>query len=333
MKIKTIITLICVIFCAMVLSTFQKSFAEDFFSFTIDSAKTKVKLGDAIFINLNITHAHPQVSAETSEPLPSVKYGNWVLCIQNNEANKPILYHLALPLRFKLKDAKGFQYSAEIEIFCHPSEEEEKLITKVIFDNPGFYTIQILNGKQISNKIDVSIEYSSLGEKGLALLTNPKDFAFLLGGLYKSPETIKHLTEVVNECKGTELAQRAAARLGLEYFIEFHRKHPSFEKFKDKRQKDKVEEPFFDLACKYLAIGVDLPDEFPIREKVLDGLFKTEFIKDNYEKIDILLDELEAKYPRGKYGRRVPRRRIELKRLKKQHSEQSKKDKDNNDVK
>jgi len=157
--------------------------------------------------------------------------------------------------------------------------------------------------------------------------SDPNDYSFLLHGsdgfVYKRAERMSHLKAVADKCKGALLAKWCGARLGIEYFRDFHRRHPSFERFKAKRKQGAVKEPLFELAYKYLRIGAELPDEFPVREEVLYQLTRPEWIMNNYERVFSLLDELSAKYPTGRYGRRVANSRVELEELKKREQEQS----------
>ena len=50
--------------------------------------------------------------------------------------------------------------------------------------------------------------------------------------------------------------------------------------------------------------GIDLPDEFPIREEVVYTLASIESVKGNRERAESLKDELVRKYPHGKFAAR-----------------------------
>jgi hypothetical protein len=198
-----------------------------------------------------------------------------------------------------------------------------------MFDKPGTYTISVLASPQhISNELAIVVEQSSsLQNKALSLLSDPNDYAFMVFGSHeyanRRAERISHLRQVVEQCEGTLLAKWAASRLGLEYFQEFHKKHPSFVKFKAKHQEGQIEEPLFDQVRKYLSVGVELRDEFPIRENVLSKLVNIEFMDGNYEKAFSLLDELRTKYPDGEYGRKASRWKEELIELQKRELAQA----------
>ncbi len=325
MKIKTIITMILLLAGSLCMGD------EILPKIEIISQAQEIRVGEPLILKLVYRFQQPIISPDTGKVRENFKHSAY-LNIEHKDKKFSTRRVPLFPIDLKIKNGQGLEYDRWFVCFYHYGEG------RLLFPVPGKYSVTANGWTKRSKPLHIEVkEPSELEKLALLLLSDMNDYFFLESGEYddeqKRPERMSHLIEVVEQCKGTTLAKWAAACLGIEYFIEFHRKHPSFEKFKDKRQKDKVEEPFFDLACKYLAIGADLPDEFQIREKVLWRLIDAEFIKDNYEKMDILLDELEAKYPSGKYGRKAPRTRIELKRLKKQHSEQSKKDKDNNDVK
>ncbi|MCK4823764.1 hypothetical protein KA005_48875, partial [bacterium] len=308
----------------IILSMFQTSSAQDSFTIEINTPERQINYGDPLFVSLNLRFTQPRVSRKTGKPLSFTKYSGWVLRVQHADENQASLFPLRLPLRFTLIDANGLEYTTMVKVFCDLYEEKGKLIKKMILDKPGTYTLSIIGAKrQSSNTLDILVQPSSLNEKALSLLADPKDFTFLLGGVYKSPQTVSHLKEVVNQCEGTVLAKWAAARLGLEYFEEFHKKHPSFKDFKEQWEQGGIKEPLFSRALEYLSAGAELPDEFPIREKILYQLTRTEAIRGNYEKAFSLLDELGAKYPKGKYGKRSSSAKAELIELQKRELAQA----------
>ena len=50
----------------------------------------------------------------------------------------------------------------------------------------------------------------------------------------------------------------------------------------------------------------------PIHEKVLYNLSILEYIKNDYEKAEILLNQLKINYPRGRYGKKAEDAKQEL---------------------
>jgi hypothetical protein len=223
-----------------------------------------------------------------------------------------------MPIRFMLRDSEGLSYGASIVVWCEVHKEPEGWIEKMVFEKPGDYKLAFLReGKDVSNALSIQVEPSSVGEEGLSLM-GPEARAYLLDGVYRSPETMSTLQEVVKKCKGTVLAQMAAARLGLDYFEELEKKRHDSQDFLTEHRQGKANEPLFTNARKYLAIGDRLPVGFPIREKVLWQSVGKEIIERNYEQAFSLLDDLALNYPHGEYGKRVPSTREELERFRKQ---------------
>jgi hypothetical protein len=313
----------CLVAVTVILLTSQSGKTQEGYSIEISTAQKRIEYGSPLVLNLRLVYQQPRMWRETGKTRQVVSLDWLDLQVQQSETEETRLFRLGRTV-FHLQGTKGLEYIGKVVLWCHVHEERGKLIKRMIFDKPGTYTFIIMDAKKRnSNTLDILIEPSDLGHKALSLLTDPNDIAFLLGGVYKSPERVSHLEEVVNQCEGTLLAKWCAARLGLEYFEDFHKKHPSFVKFKAKLKKGQVQEPLFDKAHMYLTAGAKLPDEFPIREKVLYQLGRTEVIKDNYEKAFSLLDEMSAKYPKGKYGKRASRGKQELQEIKKREEGQS----------
>ena len=200
----------------------------------------------------------------------------------------------------------------------------------LIFDEPGQYRIVLPREADLDEEslrpLIITVKPGSRSNlRALALLSDPNDFSFLERGTHENPERrperIANLSRVADKHPDSVLGKWCAGRLGVEYFKDFHRKHPSFEKFKAKYRDGEIKEPLFDSASKYLDMGTGLPDEVAIRENVLYSLSRAEFIKGNYEKVGSLLDELGAKYPHGEYGKRATRAKAELLSIMKEEGE------------
>jgi hypothetical protein len=213
-------------------------------------------------------------------------------------------------------------YSGNFSLFWNFRTKEG-----LIFDEPGRYRIVLpreadLDEESCKPLITVVKPASRAGLQALALLSDPNDYAFLELGAHdypeRRPERIANLSRVADKHPHSVLGKWCASRLGVEYFEDFHQKHPSFQEFKAKYRDGKIEEPLFDRAWMYLDMGTGLRDEFTIRENVLYLLSTAEIIKGNYKKAGSLLDELAAKYPHGEYGKRATRAKAELLSIKKE---------------
>jgi hypothetical protein len=288
----------------------------------ISTKHEHIKVGEPLIIKATYRFEEPQVS-KTNEFYQTMGSES-IIQIKRDEAGilTPHYYDSVGPGTLFLQDTQGLVYACDSLLFYNPYEN------RLIFDKPGIYVVTVRRTREIiSNPLYITVEPANdLNKRALSFLLDRNDYLFLEDGSNEDPNKrsvrIFRLRLVVEQCEGSIYAKWAAARLGLVYFEDFHKKHPSFIKFKAKLKKGKVKEPLFDKAHMYLATGAKLPDEFPIREKVLYQLVRTEVIKDNYKKAFSMLDELGAKYPKGKYGKRASRGKEELKRIKKREENQ-----------
>ena len=120
--------------------------------------------------------------------------------------------------------------------------------------------------------------------------------------------------KIVAQCGDTTIGQMIAARLGLEYFEKIEEDGTPIS-IETNRKKTGKRHPLFDKTYSYVNNGLKLADEFTIREELLYCLSELEFINNDYEKVNMAFDELEKKYPRGRYGKKVPDARKEFKKL------------------
>lgn len=288
----------------------------------ISTKHQHIKVGEPLIVEVTYRFEKPQVS-KTNEFYQKMGSRSSIQ-IKRDEAGilTQHYYDSVGPGTLYLQDTKGLVYACDSLLFYNPFEN------RLIFDKPGIYVVTVRRTREIiSNTLHITVEPANdLNKRVLSLLSDPNDYFFLEHGSHEDPnkrsERMSHLRLIVEQCEGTLYAKWAAARLGLEYFEDFHRKHPSFIKFKAKLQQGKIKETLFDKAHMYLAAGAKLPDEFPIREKVIFQLGRTEFIKNNYETVFSLIDEMGAKYPKGEYGKRMSGGREELQRIKKREEDQ-----------
>jgi len=269
-----------------------------------------IRVSQPFVFKLKYKFQQPQTSPHNGQARKYFRHHAY-LDIEHENGDFSTKGYKLFPIDLNLEDSLGLEYSKYFLCFYHPGEN------RFLFPIPGRYSVTVRGWRNRSEPLDISVEPASNSEQlAINLLSDPNDYFFLETGeheyKHKRPERILHLQRVVRQCKSTLLARWCAARLGLEYFKEFHKKHQSFEKFKEKYQKGQIEEPLFEQAHKYLTIGAKLPDELPIREDLLRQLVRIEYMDGNYEKAFSLLDELRTKYPKGKYGRKASRWRQEL---------------------
>jgi len=264
---------------------------------------------------------------DSNAPPKEVLHGARVDVIDSNDHTIVQRYRVFPSLLFRERTKGLVTYSGDFSLFWNTQTKEG-----LIFDRPGRYEVTLTYQADLDQEsfrpLSVVVKAASKSNlRALALLSDPNDYAFLELGEHdypdRRPERMAHLKKVVEQCEGTLLAKWSAGRLGVEYFEEFHRKHPSFIKFKAKYRGGEIKEPLFDQALDYLSMGTDLPDEFALRENVLYLRSRVEFIKGDYEKAASLFDELAAKYPHGEYGKRATRAKAELLELQKREPVQA----------
>lgn len=299
--------------CVVLLSVYQRGVAQEGWTMKISVPTNRVEFGAPVILNLDVKFQEPRIWRWTGKPSRVVDLDGLAVRVCHQDTDHESLFPFRLPIDFHLRDTEGLEYQGKAVLFRDLYEEKEKLINEMIFDKPGAYRLTIIRReKEVSNTVHVLVEPSAASRKALGLLTQPEDFAFLIGGLYKSPKTISKLKEVVKKYGGTVLGRMAAARLGIEYFEQFRQKYPSSAKVDGLVAKGLDTEPLFEAAYRYLSTATVLPDRFPIRAEVLSGLSSIEYVRRNYEKAVRLLDELAKKYPQSEEGRKAPRWKKEL---------------------
>jgi hypothetical protein len=300
----------------------------------IFTKQKEIEAGEPLLFGITYIYSEPIIDPETGEPAKTAAHSASLKTyrVEGDEIRPfwggPLWIFITPDVLFLIENSTT-NYSNKFFVFSGPSEAGRRIITQ----EPGVYRIQISGWRKNSNLITIKIKPpSKMMKKALTLLSDPNDISFLNsgGGEYeygeKLPDRFLHLKKVVDECEGTVLSKWCAARLGIEYFKDFHNKYPSFIKFKEKREKENFIEPLFDDTVKYLERAYNLPDEFPIREEVLEKLLTVEYIKGNYDKANSLIEEAAQKYPHNKLGKNAPRSKEELLRLRqKEKSDQSEK--------
>jgi hypothetical protein len=284
---------------------------------------SKIKVGEPLVLYVTYNFEKPLIHSKSGKVRPSLRYDNLLLKLEGktNETSKLIYVP---EIYFFLEDTQGLIYKGEVFIWYNPKE------LNLAFDSEGSYLISLLaNEKLESNVLSIDV-IAPLAEekKAVSMLSNPDDFVFLLHGVCEreqKTERIAKLEQVIKQCEGTTLAKWSAGRLGLEYFKEFHKKNPSFVKFRYKKVKENLKDSLFDQADLYLNKAITLPDEFPIRAEVLDRLVTIEYIKGNYEKVNSLIDEAALKYPHSKLGKGNQEAKEELKRVKEKEEQEKNK--------
>lgn len=284
----------------------------------IQTRTTELAVGDSLILELRYEFKEPKVSPSTKKPLPTLRRERLLLDVRRGKEKTLQSWPLSVFLeKLLLQDEQGLKYSGHGEVFYNPRTKE------IIFDKPGEYTVNVRDGRHSATvplKLTVKPASPAAAKaidllSGIPMLSDDRDvFAYLLYGFGKTEEATKAVEQVARDCPDTWLGRVALARLGLERYAGFRKKHSNFERFKALRDRGLVKEPLLDEARKYLNKAMSLPDESRIREEALYSLALVEFAAANVKKTFTLVEELGRKYPAGRYGKRASKMADELRR-------------------
>jgi hypothetical protein len=300
---------------SVVLSLFVSAFAlaseTNELKIEIKAFSSEIKVGEPLILEIHVTCKTPNINSKTGEIITSGGISAPYLFVSKKGQKEEIKYEskytiLNKPLPVFDKGKKGLEYTGSFIAFYDQNKKG------LLFNEPGVYSCRLesIRDKIESNTIEINVKPASKQEqKALSILTAEFDLAILEADehvpLKDFPGALERFKQVVEQCPDTMLAKMDAAQLGLNYFEEFHQKHPSFEKFKAEYQTGKIQEPLFEQSLKYLSIGAEVPDEFPIRQAVLGNLSSVEFMKSNLKQAFSLITELATKYPNSEYGKKA----------------------------
>ncbi len=256
---------------------------------TISAPRTTINIGDPLIVEIELHFKQPIKSNENEiEKEIDIEYNSF-LSIDKGDVT---VYKNRLAYRFKmeLQDKVGLHYKGTVVIWY------DALGDKIFLDEPGEYNIRVGLSKEIFSepvKITVKSEKKNVPD-ALKVFTGKEDYLFLFLGLDAYPEKragiLERLKKVNKLSEGTTLEKWSAARLGIECWKDF--------------QKEK-DESKIDEIYKYLNKGIELPDDFPVREEALYHLGLIEARKGNKNKSETLWDELIKKYPKGEFAKKV----------------------------
>ncbi len=291
------------------------------FQVKIRTRTTELAVGDSLILELRYEFKEPKLSPRTKKPLPTLRRERLRLDVQRGkEKTLQSLPLFVFVEKLVLQDEQGLKYSGQGEVFYNPRTKE------IIFDKPGEYTVNVRDGRHsaaVPLKLTVKPASPAAAKaiellSGIPMLSDDRDvLAYLLYDIGKTEEATKAVEQVARDCPDTWLGRVALARLGLERYAAFRKKHSSFKRFKALRDRGLLKEPLVDEARKYLNKAMFLPDGFRIREEALYRLALLEFAAANVKKTFTLIEELGRKYPAGRYGKKASKMADELRRQQK----------------
>ena len=317
------ILVVCLLFCLLenkTLSMCRPEVAE------ITALNPEIRIGGPLIIKVRYRLAEPCVDVETGQirggiravawPLFEVKDRDraWISGYPDAELLKPDgqeaeYYGLSqlYPAGAGMEDANELWYSV------HHVIGYNRWKGGPIFDQPGPYKVCIMTQEALwSNIIEVRVSAEIAQEE--CVLPDSNTYNFLVGVDERSQvcraKMMSHLEALVEECPDSVLAKWAAARLGLECFDDADK-----QKYKARREKRTVDVAIWENARRHLEKGWQLPDDFFIRYAVLGRLVEIEYAREDYSKALLYVDELLAKYPKGRHGKKAAKYRKEILRL------------------
>lgn len=296
--------------------------------------KATIQIGEPLFIKVIYKFEKPCRDVETGDiyhhihcnafPLVEVKgcdkdwlsnYPDAVLIKPEEGGTEYYPLPQMYPSSISILDDDGLVYGDFYAIFNNPYKKG------AIFDHLGTYRLCIITDNKIFSNI-IELKVNSGMAKKECVLSDTNGYMFLMGiekKIFKDPKyrskIISDLKILAEQCSDSNsiLAKWAAARVGLEYYMD-----DELEKVKARREKKEVRKDIFEQAIKYLSIAAELPDDFAIRQEVLYRLAEIEGEKHNYSKALFYIDELRTKYPKTKYGRYADGHKNEVLKLQKQ---------------
>ncbi|MBN2589613.1 MAG: hypothetical protein JXA96_07115 [Sedimentisphaerales bacterium] len=260
-------------------------------TFNISVPRTTINVGEPLVGQLEFHFKEPQLSNKNEIVKQINAEHDLYLSIEKEEA---AIYQnrFAYQTKLNLQDEAGLDYKGTFIIWYDPFGN------KVFFDKPGEYVVRIGLAKELLSK-PVKITVKSENKKAMKALSVFKDlndYLFLFVGVDAYPEKragmLERLKQVNKLSEGTMLEKWSAARLGVECYNDI-----KYEKEKDESEIDEIHE--------YLKKGIELPDDFPVREEALYDLGIIEAKKGNKKRAESLWDELLKKYPKGKFAKTV----------------------------
>ena len=253
--------------------------------FNISVPITSLNIGEPLVVELEYHFKEPQISNK-KEILNQIDPEAY-LYIDKEDIT---IYQNRLQYLFKLllQDESGLDYKGTFIIWYNVLEK------KLFFDKSGEYIIRVGFSKEfLSNPLKITVKSENRNAKeALVDFKDLDDYLFLMVGINQYPdkryELLERLKQVQKQSQGTMLEKWASARLGIEHF-------------KDMIYGEEKDRSMIDEIHYYLNTGIELPDEFPVREETLYDLANVEDMKGNKEKAGSLREELVKKYPNGAF--------------------------------
>ena len=264
-----------------------------------------IKIGEPLIIELKYRYPSPRLEQSSKIIKQSLSLGDAHGSVYIKDSNdNTVGFEIAHPSPLICRDNKGLIYSNYFFIFINRDTN------KLMFNEPGKYKIEFPNQKQLDIAMykPTTIEVKPASEqekKALSLLTGKDDLMVLVRDNYigietKYPGVIDRYKKVVEQCPDTMISKLAATCIGMELYNEYEEQRIVLNLNEQYKLK-----PIAKEAMEYLKKGLELPDEFSIRENILYMLTESEIEvgEKDYSKAIAYLEELSEKYPHGRWGK------------------------------
>jgi hypothetical protein len=289
----------------------------------IKAYSSEIKVGEPLVLKILVTCSTPNINPKTGKTTTSGGISEPYLIITKKGQKEEIKYEydpiLHKPLPIFGTDKEGLEFTGSLIVFY------DQIKKVLLFNESGIYSCRLesTRDKIVSNTIEINVKHAGKQEeKAISILTGKYDMMILETSddldrsiIKEFPGLLERFEQVVEQCKDTMVAKMAAAKLGVKTAEELENKYPDGEKFLDQYNKGEIKEPLIESAKKYLSMAYNLPDEFPVRETVLNKLAVMELFEGKNQKVNSLFDELASKYPNGEFGKHAEKDKEEFNTL------------------
>jgi len=264
----------------------------------ISIVKQNTMVGEPLVIKVTYFFPVSQKDPRDGDILKRI-YHSAHLNVFSMSANEIIYDYQLDPVPLFPDDDQGISYSATFWVWY------DVIKKGLIINNPGNYIMRIVDsGEYYSNDVRITLlPISETLQRSLSGLSGPKDFIFLMHELPEEigsqERRILRLEKVISNSPDTHLAMLCSARLGLHILEQSYRKVESNQEIRDRSDTKKK---LLERAKQYLSMGEKLPDEYPIKPKVLYSLSGIEEVLGNPTRAKFLREQLRLKYPKNKYS-------------------------------
>jgi len=279
----------------------------------IDCQKTKIKVGEPLVLKVRFVWPQPMINPETGSVRNVVSANAQIMVTEEVEQESVLRRDSFKAIDLHREGERGDSYGSYIVAFYDFG------VSSLMFDKPGVYSLKLTSGKRSSNILTIEVDSAGEAEKeAIELLSDPDYYRFLERGEILSGtagERRQRIQEVFERCSSALVGKWAGARLGIELVEEFTKKYTAAEEFIRAYRKGEAKEPLVEQAYDCLSGGLELPDGFAIREEVLARMISVEITKGNYPKCFEYANELELRYPEGRFGSEAAEIRSTIQRL------------------